>query len=496
MRRKLLELVMACALGLVGCGDGTRPPAADAGVEAGIIPKAPSFEAGAPRDLASFGDAPRITDTAPAADAVPADAYPGIADSAASRDLATATPDAPVSTPDGPTSAPDAAAPVPDATAPTPDTTPPVPDTAAPTPDTAAPAPDTAPPASPIVGKLARAGLRPYALALYEAGNKVFVADQASGNLFVYDTGSLAELGSVAVGTFVWTMVVDEQSGKLYAKAQREGTDGIAVVDAKTNTFIEHLTGDGSLTEYGNLFQLVLDPGLRKLYALHINGLTQIDVTTDTETKIPGFGGGGFEFMNVNTTTHEVFVTRYLEDVLVVIDGATRATITTIPGLGSAGHIAVNTTENKLYLTNGVDSEGYDKFTVIDRDDGSMADILAKNDALGPWTYDPGTNRVFTGSEVNAVVTTIDGASNAFTNIAVPSATTEPAVRFSTRRVYYAGQEFLGVLDAATLKFTRHPIDNPNPSAIVAQDVAIHQAAGRVFVIHDRDLPFVTVAQD
>jgi len=90
-----------------------------------------------------------------------------------------------------------------------------------------------------VVGTLSRAGLQPYAVTVYETGNKIFVADNATGNLYFYDGATNVELGFVFVGTDVFYMVVDEASGKLYAASR--GAQKIAVVNAATGAFITYL---------------------------------------------------------------------------------------------------------------------------------------------------------------------------------------------------------------------------------------------------------------
>src|SRR5437667_11703833 len=59
-----------------------------------------------------------------------------------------------------------------------------------------------------VVGSITRAGLFPTAVAVYEAGNKVFVADSTTQKVYTFDGSSFAELNSVTVGTGVHTIVV------------------------------------------------------------------------------------------------------------------------------------------------------------------------------------------------------------------------------------------------------------------------------------------------
>lgn len=142
-----------------------------------------------------------------------------------------------------------------------------------------------------VVGIISHPDLKPRAVAVYNNGNKVFVADDTTGNVYIYDGTTLAELGSVFIGRGVTTMVVHEGSGKLYAASLFECK--IGVVNAAQGTFTRYLGSN----KYCNMFKghLAIDENLGKLYALSLDGLTQIDIATDSETPIAGFGGGGFE---------------------------------------------------------------------------------------------------------------------------------------------------------------------------------------------------------
>ena len=341
-----------------------------------------------------------------------------------------------------------------------------------------------------VVGTLSRAGLQPYSVAVYETGNKIFVADNSTGNLYFYDGATNAELGSVFVGTTVYYMVVDEASGKLYAASN--GAQKIAVVNAATGAFITYLAGTYTNTLFPN--SLVSDQSLGKVYALSSEGLRQIDVATNSETTVPGVAGSGLLAMDLNPVTHEVFVAHFNSDVLDIVDGITLAK-TTVAGLGGLA-IGVNPAENKVYISRG-GGVGV-PFEVYDRDTGSINNVFADNDVSAfPFIHNPASNRMYTSSEVNAISSIIEGATEAFFNLPMFSSTIALEVRPATNHVYYATKQFIGVLDDPTQVFELIPVNNPSPSSIIVQAVAINQSTGRVYVINDGNaLNFVTVVQD
>jgi hypothetical protein len=348
-----------------------------------------------------------------------------------------------------------------------------------------------------VVGKISRVGLEPFSVEVYEKENKVVIGDNKTGNLYFYDCTTLSEKGSVHIGSEILQMVIDEVSGKIYATCEAPPSliTKIAVVDAKTETFIRYLS-EGSW--WGGYWLqpdgFVMDSELRKLYALHIEGLTQIDMVTDEETEVPGFGGGGIEAIGINPVTHEVFVVRRFETYLAIINGKTLEK-TIIEGLHGAA-LGVNWRENKIYLATG-GGVGV-PFYIYNRNSGNTTTIYADNDALR-WAYNSTSNQMHTSAEVNRISTIIDGSTDSFFNVELDGSTTAVAVRYETNHVYYAGRDFIAVMEGTSKNVQRIPVDNPSASqgGVIVQDIAVNQSNGRIFVINDGySLNFVTVIQD
>ena len=365
----------------------------------------------------------------------------------------------------------------------------------------------------PVVGIISRPTLKPRAVAVYNKGNKVFVADDATGNVYMYDGTTLAELGSVFVGKGVTTMVVHEGSGKLYAASLFECK--IGVVDAANGIFIRYLARENAdiwNRGYCNMFKghLAIDDNLGKVYALSLQGLTQIDISTDSETHIHqcvgffedcGFGGGGYEGMGINPVTHEVFVVRYIQGVLVIVDGITLKE-TMIPGLRGAGQIVgVNWKNNKAYVGYcGNHSDGRAAMCIYDRATNSITFAGSPNDAVNLF-YNSESNRIYSTVEIDRVATIIDGVTSASANLPMPGPRDAVGFRFSTRHVYYVGLQDIYVLRESDNLLpevvTVINVNNKKPSSVVKQDIAINQNTGRIYIINDTDaLNFVTVVQD
>ena len=339
-----------------------------------------------------------------------------------------------------------------------------------------------------VVGTLSQSGMQPYSVAVYETGNKVFVADNSTGNLHMYDGATNVLLNSAFIGGKVNSMVVHESSGKLYAVSLIERK--IAVVNAATGAFITYLAG--TYTNTLSSTSLRIDQSLAKVYALSQEGLTKIDVATNSETIIPGLGGGGTEEMEINPVTHEVFVTRVIQNTLEIVDGIS-GNKTTVSGMGGLD-VGVNWTENKSYTATG--TAGSTSFKIYDRDTGISTFLTNVNDAT-EFAFHSTKNRIYTNAEVNGYSTIIEGASDAYFNLPMLSGATAIEIRLSTNHIYYAGTTFIGIVDDATQILELIPVNNPSPSNPVHQAIAINQATGRVYVINDNNaLNFVTVLQD
>jgi YVTN family beta-propeller protein len=339
-----------------------------------------------------------------------------------------------------------------------------------------------------IVGEITRTDLKPRTLAVYETGNKLLVGDQETGNLLIYDGASLTLLAEIPVerGAAGSRMVVHEQSGKLYILPAFLGFgNSITVVDANANQFIRSVNVDDGQF-------LTIDQGLGKVYTFNrfASSLHVIDVLTDSLNSVSlsstGITPTG---MGVNPVTHEVFVGYLHGESLDIVDGNTLAQ-TTVPGINGRDMV-INWMENKVYG----EEAGFSGFWVYNRDAGTLIVRSTLNDA-GPEVFNPTGNRMYGNSEINQKATIIEGVSDEFIDLPMKGPTAV-GIRYSTNHGYYAGVDFLGVLDDSTQTLAQIPIDHQTPGGLLFQQVAINQTTGRVFVVNDADnFNVIKVLQD
>src|SRR5687768_13265965 len=160
-----------------------------------------------------------------------------------------------------------------------------------------------------VLAPITRPDFEPRAIAVYEGGNKVFIADDQTGNIYMFDGTTHAELGSAFVGAGVQDMAVHEASGTLYA--MQAASNQVAVVDAATCTFLHYVSG-----AFSGFGEVLVDQTLNKVWVKSSEGLRQIDVATGNVATVPGVYG---EDIDLNPLTHELFIATYIPAMLWVV---------------------------------------------------------------------------------------------------------------------------------------------------------------------------------
>ncbi|MCK4785348.1 MAG: carboxypeptidase regulatory-like domain-containing protein, partial [Desulfobacteraceae bacterium] len=343
-----------------------------------------------------------------------------------------------------------------------------------------------------VVGTISKPGMQPTAVAVNEAEGKVILADNSTGNLYIYDEDTLEEIDYVFVGKETYDIVIHQGTGKVYAASRSEKK--VTVVDTNTYSIITEIS-----TAYYT--QLAVDDNLGKVYILFHeplfgNGFMQVDVETDSIIKIPNIAGKGtYRDIAINPVTHEVYISNYLSSEMDIIDGVTLEHTTLGYGAGRCGPgVAVNWLENKVYISTG-GGVGV-PFVVYDRNNGTHKFLYTDNDALH-FAYNPANNRMYTSSEVNHISAIIEGKSDEFFNLPMLGGAYAIAVCPDTSHIFFANQDYIVMLDDQTQMVEYIQVDDTIRGGIIITRIAINQTTGRVYVINDGlSLNFVTILQD
>ncbi|MBN2215280.1 MAG: T9SS type A sorting domain-containing protein [Bacteroidales bacterium] len=225
-------------------------------------------------------------------------------------------------------------------------------------------------------------------------------------------------------------MVVIEKYGKLYATEFRISQTLIVVIDANTGTVLEYINTRNPYQ--GWFIQLAKDEELGKVYALHMDGLYQIDAKTDAITIIPGIEGTIYSSLGVNPVTHELFYMWGAGSNLVVIDPFSHNHFEVAIDYGYG--IGVNWKDNKVYIAYA----GGGDANIYNRNTGVVSKYSTHNNDPTILVYNPIGNRMYSSCEVTLNINIIDGVTD--TSLSMPMwSSVYPYVCYSTNHVFYSG---------------------------------------------------------
>ena len=336
-----------------------------------------------------------------------------------------------------------------------------------------------------VAGTIVHEGITVEDIAVYETGDTLFVSAGGIDRVLVYDVNTLSLVATIDPGGRPGPMVVDDAGGRVVVNLD----DGsICIIDAITYEVQRTIP----IIAYAD----AVDEGLGKAYGLFGpfgDSVIAIDLATGSyataETEGPGLVSG----IGLNPVTHEYFIAR--GPTLNIFDGVTLAR-TSAPS-PSYFNMLVNWIENKVYFfTMG-------GFATYDRDDGSSAVYSADNDTLGyeNHIFNPASNTMYVGSEINGVATVIDAATDTFVMLPMFSFTGAIAARHATGHVYFVGEgspgSFVAVLDERTQIVETIQIADVAEEHTNVMLAAVDQTTGRILAAQHASRPNPnTVIQD
>ena len=355
---------------------------------------------------------------------------------------------------------------------------------------------------STIAGTIELPGGEPLAVGVYEKGDKVFVSDDNSGDLLILDGSSHAVLDRVAVGGSALDIAVNETYGKVYVGSDKgfstgltTGTGMISVVDADTNALLSQFTpaGQGNFSAFAFASDEVRD----RVYVGYYGGTGVIEAASDAWTPIAGAPSLP-DALAVNTVTDEVHVIKFNTASLTTIQGSDLSVASAAFPDGVSGplDLAVNEVENKVYVTMlHVPGQGEISILIRDLDTGSAKFVGA--DDLEPLVFNQASNTLFSGVQVGAQGAIVDGATDAFLPLGLgDSGFIAAAVRAQTDNAYFASPDSTVVVSNAFDCARRFETAPGAAGGLIAGDVGVNEATGRVYVINRHTAGKVTVFQD
>jgi len=326
-------------------------------------------------------------------------------------------------------------------------------------------------------------------LVLYEAGDRLFVADVTNKRVLVYNSRSLAYLTEISFAAYSprypMMLAIHQATGTLYVDlGTGSATNDTIIVPVNANTYALGT----ALTGIGHDLYLVVDEGRARLYTIGASHsldetLTAIDIHTNTvvgSLNLDDLMGGGllsFGRAGLNQVTGELAFGNIHYDKLLLVNGPAMTGVLLTPA-SSRGYGPIwNPVEHKIYITT-VTWGGY---FIYDADTGSSHVTSCVNDGTSLF-YSQATNRVYSSSEIDERTTIINGATDACQNVDLPAGgLTGVAFVDDRHHAYFGGTAGTYVFDEDTLTvLTSFP--GSGGYGAVGSGALVDQAHRRVFV--------------
>ena len=220
-------------------------------------------------------------------------------------------------------------------------------------------------------------GEDPTEITVDEANGKVYVANSDSNTVSVINEATNVVTATIAVGTFPTGIAVDSSRGNVFVSTddltiQRISTATNVVVEAisvpalATDVGVDPTTGyffgsftptdqvgayaedDSSSTlipDVADTFQLAVDPVAGRIYVTNqVHAMISV-IAESTLSVVDTVDVGSYPTgIDVNTTTHSIYVTNYASNTVSVIDYAFDGTAPTVTYSGNQGIYTVDQT--------------------------------------------------------------------------------------------------------------------------------------------------------
>jgi YVTN family beta-propeller protein len=254
-----------------------------------------------------------------------------------------------------------------------------------------------------VVGEIDLGAGSPFGLTANPVTNTVYAGDQVFSRLvYAIDGRTNAVVRTADLGGEPRGLAVNPVTDKLYVTLTNQGK--VVVLDG-TSLAVE-ATLDVGLIEPA---KVAVNPVTNTVYVSNANrrgtdsSVSVIDGATNTVTAtitVDRYALG----IAVNPSNNKLYVSNYTSETLTVIDGSDLRTLGKAYVGGSPTGVEVNPVTNKIYVTN---FEGKGAVTVIDDDTHAVTRLRVRSAVLG-LTVNPVTGRVYASSQTEGSVFLLD----------------------------------------------------------------------------------------
>jgi len=190
---------------------------------------------------------------------------------------------------------------------------------------------------------LIHAGQRPEPVFADPAHHRVYIGYEHSGDVAVMDDRRDRVLKTIPTGKEVEDLAFDAGASRLYVANRRSNT--VSVIDTLGLRLTRTISTPGPAG-------IAVDPVLRHLYVASSRAISVID-TQSGRRLFSAATPGSPQAAGVDPVTHQVFIALQKANALLVMDGSSFKTVTSIPvGRLPVHPILVDSRRHRVYLVN------------------------------------------------------------------------------------------------------------------------------------------------
>ena len=243
-----------------------------------------------------------------------------------------------------------------------------------------------------------KVGKDPVALAINEATNRIYVANNGDGSISVIDGAKDVVAATVNVGQLPYVLAVNPVTNKIFVS--NTFSDKITLIDGATNAM--------STIKAGSADSIVIDTKRDRAYLIGWEG-TSLTVLDSKPTIVGKIKMGGMHLwgMAVDEAAGKLYVTRAGKSELAIVDEAS-GNVTNIATGATPCAVAVNPATNLIYVVNHEDAA----VTVIEGAQGKVSATLKVGEKPQGIAIDTKANRIYVANVHGDSVSVIDGARN------------------------------------------------------------------------------------
>jgi YVTN family beta-propeller protein len=246
-----------------------------------------------------------------------------------------------------------------------------------------------------------KVGKSPVALAINEATNRIYVANNGSGSVSVIDGANDEVAVTISVGALPYVLAVNPVANKIFVS--NTFSDVITLIDGKANAT--------STIKAGSADSIVVDAQRDRAYLVgwESTTLTVLDSKPSVVAKIPLHGMHVWGTL-ADEAKGSVFATKAGgAELLIVEEGA--AKVRAIPTGAIPCAVALNPVTALIYVVN----HGEDTVTTIDGANQRVVATIHVGKSPQGIVIDSKSNRIYVANVHGDSVTMIDGARNVAT---------------------------------------------------------------------------------